>query len=518
MTRTQRASGVLLHITSLSSDFGIGDLGPWSYRFVDFLSKANQHIWSILPLTPTSTQYGNSPYHSTSAFAGNTLLLSPELLFEDGLLTKEDVEALKQPFGRVDYKTVTLTKEKMIKKAYLNFTQNKTSANKISECDFEKFCIENSCWLNDFALFSALEDATEKPWYLWSSQLRDRDAKVLAQEEAELKNNVVQEKFAQYLFSRQWKALKEYCLTKEVAVFGDLPFYMSYDSADVWVHPELFKLDNQKRPRYVGGVPPDYFCASGQRWGNPVYNWRELKETHYQWWISRIRHNLKLCDVLRFDHFRGFTSYWQIPASCKTAKKGRWLRSPSRSFFEALKRSFPNLPFIAEDLGLITVNVRENLRLLGIPGMKVLVFAFNESSDNPNLPGNYTENAVVYTGTHDTNTVKGWFTDEVACEEKECFFKYIGGKIPENQVSFEFIKLALTSRANLTIIPMQDLLSLGSEARMNNPAETAHNWEWRLKSEQLKDKNFEEFRTLTEASGRRVGRTRLTPERSFLSD
>jgi 4-alpha-glucanotransferase len=317
-----------------------------------------------------------------------------------------------------------------------------------------------------------------------------------------LKNNIVQEKFAQYLFSRQWKALKEYCQTKEVDVFGDLPFYMSYDSAEVWVHPELFKLDNQKRPRFVGGVPPDYFCDSGQRWGNPVYNWRELEKTHYHWWISRIQHNLKLCDVLRFDHFRGFTAYWQIPVSCKTAKKGRWFRSPSKSFFDALKRSFPNLPFIAEDLGLITANVRENLKLLGIPGMKVLVFGFNESSDNPNLPENYTENSVAYTGTHDTNTVKGWFTDEAACEEKECFFKHVGGKILENQVSFEFIKLALTSRSNLSIIPMQDLLSLGSEARMNNPAKPSHNWEWRLKSEQLNNKTFEEFRILTKASGR----------------
>jgi 4-alpha-glucanotransferase len=237
MTSTSRASGVLLHITSLSSEFGIGDLGTSSYRFVNFLSSANQHIWSILPLTPTSTQYSNSPYHSTSAFAGNTLLLSPELLFEDGLLTKEDVESLKQPFGRIDYKTVTATKEKMIKKAYLNFTKNKTSTNKISQDDFEKFCIENSGWLNDFALFSALEDATEKPWYQWPSQLRDRDAKALSQQEDELKNNVFQEKFAQYLFSRQWKALKEYCQTKKVVVFGDLPFYMSHDSADVWVHP-----------------------------------------------------------------------------------------------------------------------------------------------------------------------------------------------------------------------------------------------------------------------------------------
>lgn len=502
MTSAQRASGVFLHLTSLPSDFGIGDLGPWSYRFADLLSKTNQHYWSILPLGPTSTQYGNSPYHATSAFAGNTLLLSPEILVEEGLLANEDIEPIKQPFGRVDFKTVTTTKEKMKKKAYLNFTQNKTSAIKVSEYDFEKFCLENLSWLNDYALFSALEGVTEKPWYLWPSQLRDRDAKALAQKEAELKNNVDQEKFAQFIFSRQWSFLKEYCQTKEVAVFGDLPFYMSYDSVDVWVHPELFMLDNKKQPNYVGGVPPDYFSKSGQRWGNPTYNWRELEKTHFQWWISRIQRNLKLCDILRFDHFRGFTAYWQIPASFKTAKKGRWIRSPSKSFFKTLKWFFPNLPFVAEDLGLITSNVRENLSLLGIPGMKVLVFAFNGSLDNPNIPMNHTKNSVVYTGTHDTNTVKGWFIDEATCKEKELLFKCIGKKVSKNQVCREFIKLALSSNANLSIIPLQDLLSLGSEARMNHPAKPSLNWEWRLKSEQLTNKNFEEFKKLTEASGR----------------
>jgi 4-alpha-glucanotransferase len=502
MTSAQRESGVLLHVTSLPSDFGIGDLGPWSYRFADLLSKTNQRCWSILPLTPTSTQYGNSPYHAASAFAGNTLLLSPEILAEEGLLTKDDIEPLKQPFGPVDFKTVTAAKGKMKKKAYFNFTHNKTRATKVYECDFEKFCSENTSWLSDYALFNALESVTEKPWYQWPLQLRDRDAKTLAQKEAELKNEVEQERFAQFLFSRQWDSLKRYCQQKEVAVFGDLPFYMSYDSADVWAYPGLFNLDNQKRPKYVGGVPPDYFCKSGQHWGNPTYNWQELAKTHFQWWISRIHHNLKLCDTLRFDHFRGFTAYWQIPSSHKTAKNGRWIRSPSKSFFAALKSFFPNLPFVAEDLGLITRNVRENLALLGIPGMRILVFAFNGSLDNPDLPMNHIENSVVYTGTHDTNTVKGWFIDEATCEGKEQFFKCVGRKVSEDQISREFIKLALSSRARLSIIPMQDLLNLGSEARMNNPAESSHNWDWRLQSGQLMDKNFEEFKTLTEVSRR----------------
>jgi len=502
MKIAQRANGVLLHVTSLPSDFGIGDLGPWSYRFVDLLAQANQRYWSILPLTPTSTKYGNSPYQATSAFAGNTLLISPELLFKDMLLSEKDIKRLRLPFGRVDFKAVTAKKKIMLKKAYRNFIQNGKSAIKAHDYDFEKFCLENSSWLDDYALYEAIQDFVNKPWYMWSISMRDKDASVLAQKRVELKEFIEQEKVAQFIFVRQWTFLRQYCQAKEVSVLGDLPFYMSYDSADVWTHPELFKLDSQKRPRYVGGVPPDYFSKTGQRWGNPVYDWREIKKTHFQWWVDRMRRNLELCDIMRLDHFRGFTAYWQIPASSKTAKEGVWIRVPSKSFFGNLRGFFPSMPLIAEDLGLITNNVKDNLKRLGIPGMRVLLFAFNGSEDNPNLPANHTKNSVAYTGTHDTNTVKGWFDEEATPEETKRVFKCVGRQVSKRQINLEFIKLVMASKSNLSIIPVQDVLDLGSEARMNHPARRFHNWEWRVKSEQLSSKSFEKLSEMTESSGR----------------
>lgn len=502
MKTEHRSSGVLLHITCLPSDFGIGDLGPWSYRFVDLLSKSNQHYWSILPITSTSLRFENSPYQSTSAFAGNTLLLSPEMFVQDGLLSEENLRTLKLPFDRVRFNKVTETKEAMIKKAYLNFTKKNENKLSIPLCDFEEFCKENSSWLDDYALFKAAEEQTNKPWYLWPNQLRDRNEHALAQKNEEIKELVDGEKFAQFMFSRQWHLLKEYSQKKGVCIFGDLPFYVSFDSVDVWSHPELFKLDNQKRPKYFGGVPPDYFSKTGQLWGNPVYNWQELEKTHFKWWIDRIQWNLEQCDVLRFDHFRGFTAYWQIPASSTTARNGRWIRSPAKSFFDILKKTFSNLPFVAEDLGLISDRVRENLRFLGVPGMRVLLFAFDCSRDNPNFPVNHQKNSVVYTGTHDTNTARGWFAEEATDEQKERFFSYVGRHVPEVQVSWEFIKLALASKSNLCIIPLQDLLSFGSGARMNHPAKQGGNWEWRVDGEQLNNECFGEFGRLTLEAGR----------------
>lgn len=502
MTMEQRASGILLHITSLPSDFGIGDLGPWSHHFVDLLSKSNQHYWNILPITPTNAQYGNSPYQPTSAFAGNTLMLSPELLVEDGLLSKESLEKLKLPFGRVDFKEVTAVKARMIKEAYLNFKKNNHKEGKVQVCDFEGFCSENSSWLSDYALFEAIEEVTGKPWYLWPNRLRDRDEHALAKKKDELTELVDQEKFAQFIFLRQWQLLKEYCKKRKVSILGDLPFYMSYDCVDVWSHPELFKLNTQKNPKYVGGVPPDYFSEEGQYWGNPIYDWQQLEKTHFLWWVERIRRNLSLCDILRFDHFRGFTAYWQIPASSRMARNGRWIRSPTKSFFRALKTTFVDVPFLAEDLGLITDRVRENLAFLGIPGMRVLLFAFDGSKDNPNLPVNHIVKSVVYTGTHDTNTVKGWFDDEATFEVKTDFFKYLGKQVLETKVSHEFIELALASKSNLSIIPLQDLLSLGSEARMNYPGKQSGNWEWRVKKQHLKSEDFEELRRLTKIAMR----------------
>jgi 4-alpha-glucanotransferase len=494
----QRSSGILLHITALPTDFGIGDLGPCSYHFVDLLSEANQSYWSILPLTPTSTQYYNSPYLPTSAFAGNTLLISPELLIKDGLISVENANKLEIPFGRVAFEAVTTKKKNMIQIAYRNFAKKENENSKIllNKDDYKKFQLENKSWLDDYAEFMAIRGVTNKPWFMWPRPLRDRHDRHLVQKRIELKELIEVEKFAQFIFARQWSYLKQYCKAKNVSLIGDLPFYVSYDSVDIWVHPEFFKLNARKKPRYVAGVPPDYFSKSGQRWGNPVYDWRELKKTKFSWWIERIRRSLILFDILRIDHFRGFTAYWQVSAKSKTAKKGRWIRVPSKTFFRTLKSVFPSLPLIAEDLGVITSNVRENLNSLKIPGMRVLLFAFDGSHSNPNLPANYLRNSVVFTGTHDTNTVKGWF-EEATPNEIEQVFKCIGKNVSKEEISQELIKLAMASKSNLAIIPAQDVFNLGSDTRMNDPAKGVHNWDWRVEGEHLSNANFKKLANLT---------------------
>ena len=496
MSNVQRASGILLHVSSLPSDFGIGDLGPESYHFVDLLSLANQHYWSILPLMPTSEEYGNSPYQPTSAFAGNTLLISPVQLFKDGLLSEENLKELRVPTGKVEFKLVTVKKGLMEKRARLNFLENPQNSF-LEKSSFEEFCFINQNWLDDYALFKALRDSTRQSWNNWSSSISRRDPQVLLSLKNKLSKQIEQEKFAQFIFNSQWRRLKNYCKINKVQIVGDIPFYVSYDSVDVWVNPELFKLDSDKKPLFVGGVPPDYFSSSGQRWGNPVYNWREMKNTAFQWWIERFRLGLDKCDLLRLDHFRGYIAYWQIPNISKTAKKGRWIRVPSKSFFKKIERAFPTMPFIAEDLGTVTENVRANVKSLDLLGMRVLIFGFDKIGTNPNFPSHIPKDSVAYTATHDTNTVKGWFMEEASPKVKEHVFKCLGRIVSENEVSIEFVKLAFESKANLCITPLQDLLNLGSEARMNDPASQIHNWEWRIEKEKLCRENFEKLAKIT---------------------
>ena len=502
MKIVNRASGILLHITSLPSDFGIGDLGPTSYHFVDLLSQANQHYWGILPLTPTSIQYGNSPYQPTSAFAGNTLLISPELLVEEGLLSKENAKVLRIPFGQVDFKSVTAKKRSMLKKAYQIFVQKGRNTKTLHNDDFDKFCLENQNWLDEYALFRAIRDLTDNPWVNWPTAIRDRESQALIQKGIELSVQIEQEKFSQFVFSIQWNLLRNYCHNNGVRIIGDLPFYVGFDSSDVWANPEMFKLNVLKEPRYVGGVPPDYFSKTGQRWGNPVYNWQFMKKTNFQWLMCRLHKNMQMCDLLRLDHFRGYIAFWQIPACSKTARTGKWIRVPSKSLFKKLKSCFPTMPIIAEDLGMITESVRNYMNCLELPGMRVLLFAFNGSSDNPNLPSNLTKNSVVYSGTHDTNTVKGWFLDQATQREKEQLLKILGKILSKDQISLEFIRLAMASKSILSIIPLQDVLNLGAEARMNNPAGQFNNWSWRVKKEQLTIKSFENIAKITEKAGR----------------
>ncbi len=495
----KRGSGIFLHITSLPSSFGIGDLGPCAYKFVDFLAEAKQVYWQILPLNPTEPAFGNSPYHSYSAFACNPLLLSPELMVREGLLAEEDVTQDKSLLSkRVDYNSVVAFKRKLFQTAFQRFNQRKDKS------DYEKFCKENTSWLDDFALFLALKEHFRKRvWSDWPLDIRDRQEEALQAMKKALHEDMDRERFLQYVFNMQWSALRSYCQGKGIQIIGDIPVYVNYDSIDLWTHPELFKLDQKKIPYVVAGVPPDYFSATGQLWGNPLYRWDILKEREYDWWVLRVNHNLRLFDIVRIDHFRGFVGYWEIPAAENNAVKGEWKEAPAEDFFRVLTEKNPHLSLIAEDLGIITPDVRKVMEHFAFPGMKVLLFAFGEDDPmHPYLPHTYNENCVVYTGTHDNNTVRGWFKREAKQAERKRVFRYIGRKVSGKNIHWEFIRLAMQSVAKTAIIPMQDVLGLGEKARMNLPATGKGNWEWRLLPSQLTSQLAKKISDMTETYGR----------------
>ncbi len=496
----ERGSGILLHITSLPSPYGIGDLGTSAYKFVDFLVDTKQSYWQILPLNPTRSEFGNSPYNGISVFAGNPLLISIDILVEEGVLLKSDLEEDNLfPADTVDYDRVTSHKEKILQFAYDNYKNNLSN-----DHEFESFCKENDFWLNDYALFISLrEEFKGKTWGHWPVDIRDRSKIAMSGLKEKFRDKIIKQKFFQYIFFRQWLSLKEYCNVKKIKVIGDVPMYVNYESSDVWANPELFKLDKEKRKTLVSGVPPDYFSVVGQLWGNPVYNWDVLKATDYSWWINRIDHYLRMYDMLRFDHFRGFVAYWEVEAGRYTAMIGRWVEAPGKDFFTKLLRNFPKLPVIAEDLGIVTPDVRELMDCFGFPGMKLLIFAFGDDFPNGSyLPHTYSENCVVYTGTHDNNTIKGWFRTEATSEEKSRLFKYLRKEVDEDGVHLELIRLAMMSRADIAIIPIQDLLGLGEEATMNRPSRTEGNWQWRLLPSQIKPVIVETLKEKTEMSGR----------------
>jgi 4-alpha-glucanotransferase len=473
----RRSSGILLHLSSLPGPFGIGDMGPRAYRFADFLAQTGQSYWQMLPLNPTDPDHYNSPYHSTSAFAGNPLLISPALLVEEGLLTETDVDdppVLSE--DRVDFSGVSTYKQRLFDQAYQRF---KTGTNKAK---FAEFCRRNGYWLEDFVLFNALKSRYGRlSWNLWPEEIRDRHPDALQAVRTELQDPIDRQKFLQFVFFRQWRTLKNYCRQKGVQIFGDIPIYMHYDSADVWVHPDIFKLDAGKKPYVVSGVPPDYFSETGQLWGHPVYRWDALQNRNYDWWIHRIHHNLKLFDIVRIDHFRGLVAFWEVPAQEKTAINGRWVQAPVDDFFHRLLKSFACLPIIAEDLGTITSDVREIMQRYNLPGMRLLLFAFGGDFPTSSfLPHNHVKNCVIYTGTHDNNTVRGWFEKEAADRDKDNLFRYLGREVPIEELHWEMVRWVMMSVADMAIIPVQDLLGLGAEARMNNPAELEGNWHWRL--------------------------------------
>ncbi len=496
----ERGSGVLLHVSSLPSQFGVGDLGPGAYRFAYFLHSSKQIFWQILPISPTDQATNNSPYSSFSAFAASPLFISPEILVEEGYLQKDDICSVPEfDESFCQYSKVIPFKEDLLRKAYENFKQSGKNKDK-----YETFCFENMGWLEDYALFVVIKRSQGgKMWCDWPVELRDRNPESLNRIKDELSDEINREKFIQYLFFDQWFALKSYCNEKGIEIIGDIPIYVNYDSVDVWANHRIFKLDDNKRPVLVAGVPPDYFSKTGQLWGNPVYNWDVLKDEEYEWWISRIEHNLNIFDIVRIDHFRGFVDFWEVPYGEETAINGKWENAPARDFFNKLNDSFSDLPIIAEDLGIITEEVKNVMNDFEFPGMKILLFAFGEDlKKHPYLPHNYIENCVAYTGTHDNNTVRGWFENEAGELEKMNMFEYFGKQINADEISMEMIKMVMGSIADIAIFPMQDILGLGQESRMNLPGVKKGNWQWRLSSGQITIPLQEKLAEMTSISER----------------
>ena len=488
-----------MHVTSLPSPYGVGDLGPEAYRFVDLLKKMGQGVWQILPLSETMGPGGNSPYHSLSAFAGNPYLISPDLLVEDGWLKPRDLRPRPRfPQNRVAFPAVNEYKDRLFTIAYERFKKKPPPAR------FRQFCLDNQEWLDDFALFRALKRSFPgKQWREWPARIRDRDRATLKALALELRGSIGKQKFLQFLFFKQWLALKNYCHRKGVRVFGDMPIYVEYDSVDVWKDPQIFKLGSDHRPLFVSGVPPDYFSKTGQLWGHPVYDWQALKRSGFRWWIKRLEQNLRLYDLVRIDHFRGLVAYWEVKAGARNAMKGEWVEAPASELFDAFKRHFSGLSIVAEDLGTITPDVHQVMARYGIPGMRVLLFAFGEDDPwHPYLPENFVPHCVAYTGTHDNNTVRGWFEEDALVADKGRLFKYLKKKVPVHKVHLEFIKMALGSEAELAIMPLQDVLGLGADARMNDPAKPFGNWGWRLKPRQLDRSAVRELARMVRASRR----------------
>ncbi len=498
----KRASGILLHITSLPSRFGIGDLGPESYRFADFLAGARQSYWQVLPVNPTDRAFGNSPYSSPSSYAGNPLLISPEMLKDAGYLSAADMNTITSPGPeRVDYGLVAGSKTALLRRAFKNARPSLPG-----DSVFLAFCRENEHWLDDYALYVSVKKILNcATWRDFPADLKDRDDRALGFWRDRAGSEVLYHKFLQYIFFSQWNSLKEHANGVGIEIIGDIPYYINYDSSDVWTNPGLFKLDEEKNPAFVSGVPPDYFSKTGQLWGNPVYDWEALKAAGYEWWIQRIGHNLRLFDYLRLDHFRGFVAYWEVRASEKTALKGRWVELDAAGFFDALFFRFDKSRFIAEDLGYITPDVNKIINTYGLPGMKILQFAFGDDFPYGSyIPKNFSDkNCVVYTGTHDNNTVSGWWTEDAGKNEKKRFLKYIGGDIGIRDLHWEFIRLAMRSIADTAIIPMQDILGLGADAKMNRPSTKSGNWEWRLTPGCYQEDLAAKLREITETSNRR---------------
>jgi len=505
-----RAAGILLHPTSLPSRGGIGDFGPAAYRFVDFIASARQGVWQVLPLGPVG--YGNSPYSSTSAFAGNPLLISLERLGDLGWIDRAKLAGLAPGSGPVEYDRVFSQKMPLLFEAARNFVK---SASGEALRRFESFRTENTWWLDDFVLFDALRARHKlEPWNRWPEDLVRREAAALEKAREELADDIRIRSAVQFAFYEQWRALRRYCAERAIRIVGDVAIFVNHDSADVWTHPELFRLNDKFEPEVVAGVPPDFFSKAGQRWGNPLYRWDVMKERGYRWWVQRLRWATQNCDYIRLDHFRGFDQFWEIPASDATAVNGRWVDGPRDDLFVRLREALGGLPFFAEDLGYITPEVHALRDRLQIPGMAVLQFGFGDEGAHMYLP-HRAQGKVIYTGTHDNDTVVGWWHSGAAEHERRNAEAYLGRS--DDGVHWLFIRAAQCSTADLSIVPLQDVFGLGSEARMNTPSLHGGNWRWRFDEGQLKSEVAAELALLAEVSDRLPKLSALPPAEAFFA-
>ncbi len=503
----KRSSGILLHPTSLPGAHGIGDLGDTAYRFIDFLVETKQQLWQVLPLGPTG--YGDSPYQCFSAFAGNPMLISLNRLQEMSYLSEADLEDVPAfPTDNVDYGWIIDYKTKKLKLAFEQFKAQGENT------DFAAFVSAEARWLDDFVLFMSLKaHHGGGSWVEWPQALVQREPSALESAKTELQDSLLYQKFLQWIFFTQWRAVKKAANDQGIQIIGDIPIFVAHDSADVWANPNLFYLDELGNPTVVAGVPPDYFSATGQRWGNPLYRWDLMGQRGYVWWIDRFKSMLQMVDIIRIDHFRGFEAYWEIPSEEETAIKGEWIKGPGAHFFEATLKALggDELPLIAENLGVITPEVEALRTQFNLPGMRILVFAFSSGPDNLFLPHNYDANTVVYTGTHDNETTVGWFLrndttgtteDPAQLESERNYARQYAKVLVEHEIHWDLIRLALSSVADIALIPLQDVLGLDNKARMNYPSSLGGNWQWRYSDEQITDEVKRRLRELTEIYGR----------------